>query len=294
MNKRMLIDPFVCARENYHRNWALRKRRSSGRLSEGKAKFVVLVHTFDGYRRFWGPCLFFLGQNVDPAIDICFASEREAPASPRVIHLPTGAGSFVRRLEVAVSKLAGTGASHVLYLQEDHWLLSALSSERLNGLAQYAQHHRLDALKLGKFSFTPDDLPSIRSNTDILPARLEDQRLHWFGGHSYPVSHHMTLFSVPFLLETLRAARWRGVSSASGHELFCGAYLAGQVKALTDDSRPYRIATWVDSPLIDYVHAASVGQLTDEGRAAIGMHGLDSLWQEAPAGDVFPEFRMTA
>jgi hypothetical protein len=271
------------------RSRAIFARRDSADSGTRGDRLVVLVHSFDGYQRFWPPVMHFAGAALPEDLVIYFASEHQGQPNVRARNLLTGSGGFVERLERAVGELS-TAHEYVLYLQEDMWLTEPVSAEMLDEFLQVMDEHQLDCLKLGWGSFWPDDRQKIDATTDPLPGAAGD-RYRWFGSNPYAVSHHCSIFRVSFLLDTARLIRPFGVTSPIRHELSASAAISRQVKARNADRRPVRIAVWKTEPPIAYVHASEMGRLTEAARELLDARQLAHLYDEDRPGEVFPSER---
>lgn len=148
----------------------------------------VLVHSFDGYRRYWEGWLYFWHKYSESSLPwtVYFATESRSPHATQlreVQHLPTGVGKWGYRLRRALESIPG---EYVLYMQEDMWLTDALRSEYLLQALAHASKHDLLHLKLQPFCHHEVGLP-----TDY-------NRSEW-----YVASHQPALWQKSFLLSTL-------------------------------------------------------------------------------------------
>jgi len=152
-----------------------------------------LVHTFDGYRRYWKPWLHFFKQHhPNPEWPVFFANEERAvnqffpPGADglRYHQIKCGKGPWGQRL---ITALEAIPTKYVLYMQEDMWLNSRLTQQYLNQCLSVAEQNNKKQLKLQAGCF----------------------HHHWTTdgeGHPtwYIVSHQPGLWNREYLLSTLR------------------------------------------------------------------------------------------
>jgi len=263
-----------------------------GRDQEGPG-LAILIHSFDGYKRFWGPAAWFAQQNLNCGYPIYFATEEKPFALDPFRVLLTGRGSFLARLKRAVLRLKKEGFRYLLYLQEDMWISEPQSREKLADLVNLMTEHRLDSLKLGKHAFWPwvadgPEIAAIRETREALHSERWPGEFTWFGSHDYALSHHPTIFDIDFLLETIQVALACGKVKAIDHESWVSDYLRNEVVACADDRKKYRIAVWRNRPIIPYAHACMAGKLSEEGLGLLRENGIEHLYDPEVEGDVFP------
>ncbi len=228
-------------------------------------RIAVLVHSFDGYQRFWSPAVHYTMASVPTSVPIYFASET-IPYSPgRVEAMTTGPGTYVSRLITSLRRLESFGFEYVFYLQEDMWLTRPLRQELIDELMGMIESHEIDCLKLGKQPFV-DDMEDIRLNSGPIGSEEPAEDFRWFGSHRFALSHHVSIFRIRFLLESAYVARLFGKTSPLDQERFASAYLKPRIKTESGDNKRYRIAVFSGEPVVEYVHASAEGRLTDEAR----------------------------
>ena len=256
------------------------------RSRAGDGRVVALVHSFDGYKRFWKPVAFFTERALaSTGVTTLYASEQVGMIDDPERCILTGGGDFVTRFERALDSVQ---AEYVLYLQKDIWITDELSAAQLDGYVELMQRHRLDCLKLGWASLWPDDHPAIVASTDPLPG---DEAFGWFGAHDYSMGHHCSIFRTDFLAATLRHARLFRVADPLRQEQFTSRLLNADSKARNADDKGLRLAVWRDAPPVAYEHACAWGRITPEGQAALESFGITELYDESIPGDVFPKAR---
>lgn len=159
---------------------------------EGTSDIGILVHSFDGYRRYWPGFLYFYRKHYAEKTSshrrwpLYFATEQKTPSKDIVPfrHIQTGEGSWGYRLRKALEVIP---QSYVLYMQEDMWLNGTLSHSRLEEawgrmISQNAIHWKL------------------QTNCEHLvlcPTDYNDPK--W-----YVASHQPAIWDKEFLLSTLR------------------------------------------------------------------------------------------
>lgn len=154
---------------------------------------AFLIHTFDGYRRYWpGWFHFFHLHHPEPVWPVYFATEEKnienlipEESSSRYKNVKTGKGEWGYRLRRALEQIP---EEYVLYLQEDMWLTGTLRSEYLERSLQRMKKHNLNHLKLQA---------NCHHNAGLQSRDLNDSR--W-----YVVSHQPGLWRKSFLLSTLK------------------------------------------------------------------------------------------
>lgn len=107
---------------------------SDGNLSSPTV--AVVVHSFDGYRRYWPGFLHFYRQHYVSQVSsaqrwpLYFLTEQKVPPLDMVplTHVVTGHGPWGARL---INGLEQIDADYVLYLQEDMWLTGHLKHDNL-------------------------------------------------------------------------------------------------------------------------------------------------------------------
>jgi len=213
-------------------------------LSDDNVAF--LVHSFDGYKRYWEPWVhFFFKFHPDPLWPLYFASEKIAVTDPRCLSVLTEKGEWGARL---ISALQQIKEEYIFYFQEDIWLTKPLTQNYLNACVQTFTKHNLNYLKL------QDDCRfTVNMRDDI-----QDRR--W-----YIVSHHPGLWRKSFLLSTLQSNM-----TPFQHEIAVNSYLhrhpqeAAKCKCNLD----------YDSRVFPYLDASKRGKLCDQGFKMLKKDGL--------------------
>jgi len=147
----------------------------------------IVVHSFDGYKRYWpGWHHFFHKHCPKPFCPIYFCTEVESVEQPHdsmYHHIATGKGEWGARLITALRQIS---TPYVLYMQEDMWLTSPLSTAYMQSAMNQMETRQLNHLKLQKDCQHQVGLSDQYNN----PA--------W-----YIMSHQPGLWKVDFLLSTL-------------------------------------------------------------------------------------------
>lgn len=154
------------------------------------ASAAFVIHTFDGYRRYWqGMLYFFVRHHSKPEWPVYFVNEvRDAShlwhGPPEKFHqIHTGKGPWGQRLLKALQQIP---EKHVLYLQEDMWLIGKLEQNYLDQALDLAVKQQAHQVKL--------------------QAGCQHRQWKTKGeGHPswYVVSHQPGLWSREFLISTL-------------------------------------------------------------------------------------------
>lgn len=259
-------------------------RRSVVRSSE--ARLAVMVHSFDGYKRFQRPCIHLLRKYLPNADCIHLAIEKVVLPEFSDLHIiRTGSGDFMSRMSAAILHLATAGYTHVLYLQEDIWISEILDFHWLSRLAEEMHQRQLSCLKLGWGACWPDERGSLAGMEAF---KLGQEEFLHYGNHSYPVSHHPSVYDVPFLLWTIRWSLRMGARSGIQHEICSQGLLKDLIKTRDADSAPITIGIWKDRPPVSYTHASVIGTLTPEGSYLLEQEGISHLYSDSLPGEVFP------
>jgi hypothetical protein len=251
----------------------------------------VVIHTWDGYRRFWGPALHYGRLNLPEGIPRFFVSEEKAVDEQGFRPLLTGTGSFVDRLLTAARELEEMQFRYLFYLQEDHWLTRPLPASLLNELVDVMESEQLMTLKLGRASFWPTDIDKIRRECGLLGTEGWPGKFRWFGPHYYGMSHHVCLFRLSFLIESLEVAALCEQTRPLQHEILVSEHLMPRMKQFSEDDKPYRIAVWDEAPVVEYVHAGNLGNLTPEAVSLLEKDEVAELYRPDLPGEVFPSSR---
>ena len=248
-------------------------------------KIAVLVHSFDGYKRFWKPAIFFTQRAFPLDIPIYYASEFLPICISSENNILTGRGNFVERLIKALNYLV-KDYKYIFYLQEDIWIDSPISTSDLTHFIELMETENIDCLKLGKYSFAQEDRESILKATDSITSEFR-----WFGNFAYSISHHCSIFRTSFLLNTAKLALFAGIKNPE-HETFISDFLMGKIKSKQKELfKNVKIAVWSNQPQVSYAHASYVGRLTQEGRDLLQRFNIEFYYDETLEGEIFPPDR---
>lgn len=151
---------------------------------------AILIHTFDGYRRYWGGFFYFYNKYY-PVLywPTYFANENmdldTFNDTTRFIQIKTGTGEWGYRLLQALKQIP---EEYILYIQEDMWLTSPLDQDYLYRAERTMKKHNLVHLKLQQ-NCTHKILEESEVNNSL-----------W-----YIISHQPALWLKTFLISTLTA-----------------------------------------------------------------------------------------
>lgn len=256
-----------------------------------------MVHSFDGYKRFWQPMLFFAERSIPPQFPTYYASERVPMHANEEVCILTDKGHFVKRL-IAALKVLGKKHKYVFYLQEDFWLDREISASTLEGLLGVMETYDLDCLKLGERAchYLPEEREKLLREAEPISGAAvafegETLGFRWYGGREFSMSHQSSIFRTTYFLSTAMLASLFGVKDPNQHERFTSSFLRDAIKSSHDDKKPVRIALCTGKPAIDYVHACSVGRLNAEGKELLDKYGIQDYYDESLSGEVFPAKR---
>lgn len=253
--------------------------------SGGSTSCCALLHTFDGYKRFWPAALFFSDSALPSGLSLICVSEMIPMDHLGTRYLLTGSGSFVWRLLRAVHQLRRT-YRFVLYLQEDMWLPNPVPQSSLESWLALMYKHQLHLLKLSAESM-PRNVPPLLANQPSLD-HTGSLRITWYGCQDFALSHHVSLFDADFLLKTLLFAWIMGARKPKEHEIYVSKALRSLLTSWEHPDRPVRIAAWQQQPLIEMVHASDGGELTPAAIALLAEHPDAPVVDESLPGEVFP------
>jgi hypothetical protein len=255
------------------------------RRSGSPTSCCALLHSFDGYKRFWPIALFFSDRALPPGLPVICASER-MPMDPLGYRcLLTGSGSFVWRLLRALHRLRRS-YRFVLYLQEDMWLPQPIPPSSLEAWLALMDRHQLQVLKLSAEAM-PGEVPALLADQPSFE-HSGSLRATWYGNQDFALSHHASLFDCDFLLRTLLFALVMGARQPKEHEIYVSRALRPLLASWDHPDRPVRIAGWQQQPLIEVVHASDGGELTPAAVALLQAHPDAPGVDETLPGEVFP------
>jgi hypothetical protein len=109
---------------------------------------AFLVHSFDGYKRYWPGFVHFFDKHHASPWPIYFATEDLDPPKSAVntyTPIKCGKGQWGRRLLAALKQIP---EKYVVYLQEDMWLTNHLSREYMDKAAHMIKKYKWLLLKL--------------------------------------------------------------------------------------------------------------------------------------------------
>ena len=255
------------------------------RLSRSATSCCALLHSFDGYKRFWPAALFFSLRSLPSALPVICATER-CPMDPLGANcLLTGSGSFVWRLLRALHRLRRS-YRYILYLQEDMWLREPITPTSLEAWLALMDRHQLAVLKLSAEAL-PGQVPVLLADQPSLD-NSGCQQVTWYSNEEFALSHHVSLFDCDFLLKTLLFALLMGARQPKEHEIYVSRALYPMLTSWEHPDRPVRIAAWQQQPLIQVVHASDGGEVTPAAFALLQVHPDAPGVDETLPGEVFP------
>lgn len=264
--------------------WEILRLATQSRTPADKERpLAVVIHSFDGYKRFWPAARYFTERAIPAGFPIYYISERVAMHPDPSRCILTGHGGFSTRLARGLDVISRSHR-YVLYLQEDIWLDHPLSEADLRAFLRRMDKEGIDCLKLG-WRFWPGEREVIVSRTDSLP---DSGNIRWYGPHRFSMSHHCSIFRSDYFWRTALFARLFRQERPLRNEFFISEALKGQIKARNSDRKKIRVAIWEGAPLVSYTHACIRGRLTPEGRVALEKHDISHLYDESLAGEILP------
>ena len=146
---------------------------------------AIIVHTFDGYERYWEGCIYFFQKYyINQKSTVYFANEEKDLDLPIFFkQIKCGKGSWGQRLMVALNQIP---ENFIVYMQEDMWLTNFLHHRYLEESKRYMEDNNLLNLKLFKDCHHKFDLKEDVNNP------------LWYIG-----THQPSLWKKEFLISTL-------------------------------------------------------------------------------------------
>lgn len=211
---------------------------------------AIVVHTFDGYQRFWTGFIHFYTKYASQVTwTVYFATEIKCPDNlpAHFVHLPCGQGEWGKRLRVALSQIP---EQYVLYMQEDMWLTNTLTATYLNQAFQLAYLNNWNLFKL-----------QVDCQHKINP----DHHADYNNPQWYIASHQPGIWNKSFLLSTLsdNMTPFRHETSLN-HRLHMNKDLANTCEC-------HQHFFSLDFPYLD---VSRRGRLLDSGRNMLKKEGL--------------------
>jgi len=174
----------------------------------------LLVHTCDGYLKYWPGMLFSLDFNWDYSrVPVYWASEelsiheqnfqcRGLKYTPnkeirQILTGRTDRNGFSTRMRIAVENIS---TKWVIYMQEDMWLLSAPSYDLLSKLVLLAELKEADSIKIHTKLHYYDSYVLEPTSYEIHGNTV----LKYSQGQNYLHSHNATIWNREYLLQNLK------------------------------------------------------------------------------------------
>ncbi len=113
---------------------------------EERPSCSVLMHSFDGYRRYWAPWIYFFKLHYGGRWPVLVATESIKPDLPESMEwVSCRKGAWSDRLLEALDSVK---TDYVLYIQEDMWLTGKVPANYLDSCLTLAKKKDLNLLKL--------------------------------------------------------------------------------------------------------------------------------------------------
>jgi inositol phosphorylceramide mannosyltransferase catalytic subunit len=241
-----------------------------------KKNMAVLIHTFDGYSRYWKPLLYFINKYLNIDYDIYIGVENKDISIyilGKVKILKSGTGSFVDRLQVHTKNLENMGYKYIYIMQEDHWYLNNKSfginnREIFNEAIKFMDKDNIDCLKLyNKNAYFNTYKP--------YPSKLLNKRLYYINKNQLPISHNGCIIKIELLKHLYNIAKNKGWNTAKGHEM---AGLSTQFDNIKNKLN-WKIVQCGKGKerILDYEHVGIKGNLNNEGINALKKENISML-----------------
>jgi hypothetical protein len=234
-------------------------------------KMAVLIHTFDGYSRYWKPLLHFTNKYLNIDYDIYIGVEdMDIPKEVlgKVKILKSGKGSFIDRLESHLSKLEKMGYKYIYIMQEDHWYTSNKSygvdnKKIFNDAIDMMDRNNIDCLKLHVLS-----MHHFNTNTSKkFHEKLANKNLYYMNPKNIGISHNGCIATLKLLKHSCNITKLKGWSTAKGHEYATYIKEFGKIKQSGDDKEGLKIIqTAKRKPILQFEHVGYGGSLNKFGK----------------------------
>jgi hypothetical protein len=220
-----------------------------------KSNVSIVIHTFDGYKRYWEGVVHFLQKYyVDQTSIVYFANETmDIDLPPFFSQIKCGKGKWGYRL---IQALNNVPTKYVVYMQEDMWLNQYLHQRYLNEVEEYMEKNNLVSVKL--FSNCKHDINILEDLNNPL----------WYIG-----THQPSMWNKEYLLSTIDTTM-----SPFRHETSLNRRLHNTnegIKVLCSEEA--EIAFYQH---LSYQDVSRQGKLRDVGKQMLKKEGLDFIFDK--------------
>jgi hypothetical protein len=243
---------------------------------------AVLIHTFDGYSRYWEPLLHFTNKYLNIDYDIYIGVENmDIPPEilGKVKILKSGEGTFVDRLESHLNKLEKKGYKYIYLMQEDHWYTKPTSfgvkhNEIFKEGLKLMKSDNIDCLKLHVLSMHPFDTKLVeRYKNKLLNNPLYYLNTHYGEKKNLNIAHNGCIVTMKLMKHSCKVTKLKGYKTAKGHEYATVSEEFGKIKRNSNDKGWLILQCNRNKPLLEYNHVGIRGSLTDIGEKVIIKEG---------------------
>jgi len=221
--------------------------RQQTTLFNPREDVAFLVHSCDGYRRYWYGWTYFFFKYHNPIWPVYFVTEEIPFDDSRCIPLLTSKGEWSTRLANALQQIP---AQYIIYFQEDCWLTDTLDQGILNRALDRMLRYDLYFMKLQN---------DCHFNVQ-LPTDFNDRRY-------YIISHHPGLWQKDFLLSTL-------ITPMTPFQHESQTNFDFHNRRLADAARCGCNQDFETHGIIKYIDVSRHGQLRKEGSMMLIKEGL--------------------
>ena len=252
-------------------------------------KMAVLIHTFDGYSRYWKPLLYFTNKYLNIDYDIYIGVEdMDIPQEilGRVKILKSGKGSFVDRLESHLNKLEEKGYKYIYLMQVDHWYTKHTShgikhNKIFDDCINFMEKNKIDCLKLHQLSMLPFNV----KNVDKYPNKLLNKNLYYPNKkykdrQNLGISHNGCIVTLKLLKHSCDVTKLKGYSTAKGHEYATVSKEFGNVKRKRGDTGLNILQTDRENTILQFEHVGYGGKLNVFGKNALKNEKMGNIIDE--------------
>ena len=244
-------------------------------FSNKKKDMAVLIHTFDGYSRYWKPLLYFTNKYLNIDYDIYLGVENmEIPLEilGKVKILKSGKGTFIDRLESHLDKLEKKGYKYIYMMQEDHWYTKPTSygvkhNQIFKEGLKMMKNNNIDCLKLHVLSMHPFNTKLVeRYKHKLLNNPLYYLNTHYGEKRNLNIAHNGCIVTMKMMKHSCKVTKEKGYSTAKGHESASVSEEFGKIKRKSNETGWLILQCDRKNPLLQYSHVGIKGSLNDIGK----------------------------
>jgi hypothetical protein len=237
---------------------------------------AILIHTFDGYSRYWDALLYFTNKYLDTDYDIYIGVENlDIPKETlgKVKLLKSGKGSFVKRLNSHLEILEKKGYKYIYLMQEDHWYthkstVGGSYNNIFKKSLELMEKDNIDCLKLHYISVYPFNIQQANKY-----GKLFGKDLYYMNNGNIPISHNGCIITMELLKHSCLVSKKINYSTAKGHESATFRKEFGTIKNSENSKGRWKIIqTEKKNHILYFQHVGYGGKLNH--------HGINALKKE--------------